>query len=238
MEMSLAKIGVISATLFILYLAPVAIAQENQSNTYDVISKNGKIIDGSGNPWVSGDVAIRGDRIAKIGKLNGTNARRIIDAHNLVVAPGFIDMLGQSETALLIDNRSLSKLSQGITSEITGEGNSIAPQNALTLSELHPQLDHYHLTVDWTTLDGYFKRLEKSGTPLNIGTYVGAGQVREAVLGDVDRAPTPAEMDTMRNLVDQAMRDGALGISTALIYPPGHYATTDELIELAKVAAQ
>ena len=153
METLLAKIGVISA-LFILLLAPVAVAQENQGDTYDVIIKNGKIIDGSGNPWVSGDVAIRGDRIVKIGKLNGTNAKRIIDGHNLVVAPGFIDMLGQSEMALLIDNRSLSKLSQGITSEITGEGNSIAPQNALALSDLQPELDHYHVTVDWTTLDG------------------------------------------------------------------------------------
>src|SRR5258708_23290230 len=237
MEMSLAKIGVISATLFILYLAPVAIAQENQSNTYDVISKNGKIIDGSGNPWVSGDVAIRGDRIAKIGKLNGTNARRIIDARNRVVSPGFIDILGQSETALLIDKRSLSKLSQGITSEITGEGNSIAPQNALTLSELQPQLDHYHLTVDWTTLDGYFNRLEKSGTPLNIGTYVGAAQVREAVLGEVDRAPTSEEIEKVKDLVAEAMQQGAFGVSTALIYPPGHYAKTEELIELAKVAA-
>src|SRR5258708_8534797 len=236
MEMSLAKIGVISATLFILYLAAVEYGQENESNTYDVIIKNGKIIDGSGNPWVSGDVAIRGDRIAKIGKLNGTNDRRIIDAHNLVVAPGFIDMLGQSEMALLIDNRSLSKLSQGITSEITGEGNSIAPQNALTLSDLQPELDHYHLTVDWTRLDGYFARLEKSGTPLNIGTYVGAAHAREAVLGDVDRAPTPDALDKMKALVAEAMQQGAFGVSTALIYPPGHYAKTEELIELAKVA--
>jgi dihydroorotase/N-acyl-D-amino-acid deacylase len=238
METLLAKISVISAALFILSLAPVAIAQEHQSNTYDVIIKNGKIIDGSGNPWVSGDVAIRGDRIAKIGKLNGRNAGRIIDAHNLVVAPGFIDMLGQSEMALLIDNRSLSKLSQGITSEITGEGNSIAPQNALTLSGLQPELDHYHITVDWATLDGYFTRLEKSGTPLNIGTYVGAAQVREAVLGDVDRAPTSEELDKMKALVAEAMQQGAFGVSTALIYPPGHYAKTEELIELAKVAGQ
>ena len=224
--------------MFILCLAPLAVAQENPSDPYDVIIKNGRIIDGSGNPWVSGDVAIRGDRIAKIGKLNGANARRIIDAHNLVVAPGFIDMLGQSEMPLLIDNRSLSKLSQGITSEITGEGNSIAPQNALTLSELQPELDHYHLTVDWTTLDGYFTRLEKTGTPLNIGTYVGAAQVREAVLGGVDRAPTSEELEKMKALVAQAMQQGAFGVSTALIYPPGHYAKTEELIELAKVAGQ
>ena len=241
MKMLLARIGLISAVLFILpwfvlVVAPVATAQENQNNSYDVIIKNGKIIDGSGNPWVSGDVAIRGDRIVKIGKLDGSNSKRIIDAHNLVVAPGFIDMLGQSEMALLIDNRSLSKLSQGITSEITGEGNSIAPQNALTLTDLQPELDQYHLKVDWTTLDGYFTRLEKSGTPLNIGTYVGAAQVRQAVLGDVDRVPTPEELDKMKALVAEAMQQGAFGVSTALIYPPGHYAKTEELIELAKVA--
>src|SRR5437660_3627691 len=236
METLLAKIGVISA-LFILLLAPVAVAQENQGDTYDVIIKNGKIIDGSGNPWVSGDIAIRGDRIAKIGKLDGSNAKRIIDAHNLLVSPGFIDMLGQSEEALLIDNRSLSKLSQGITTEITGEGQSIAPQTPLTLAPRQPELDHYHLKVDWSDLNGYFKRLEETRTPLNIGTYVGAAQVREAILGDVDRAPSPEELDKMKALVAQAMQQGALGLSTALIYPPGHYAKTEELIELAKVAS-
>jgi N-acyl-D-amino-acid deacylase len=211
---------------------------QSASNDYDVIIKHGSIIDGSGNPWVSGDIGIRGDRIAAIGNLDKAHAKRVIDATGLIVSPGFIDMLGQSEAALLIDNRSLSKLAQGITTEITGEGGSIAPQNALTLASLQPQLDHYKLKVDWTTLDGYFKRLEKSGTPLNIGTYVGLGQVREAVLGDVDRAPTPEEMEKMKGLVDEAMREGALGVSTALIYPPGHYAKTEELIELAKVASQ
>src|SRR5258708_7733713 len=189
-------------------------------------------------PGFSGDLAIRGARIAKIGKLDSSRAKRVIDAQGLVVSPGFIDMLGQSEMSLLIDNRAISKLSQGITTEITGEGGSIAPQDALTLSQLQPELDRYHLKVDWTTLDGYFTRLEKSGTPLNIGTYIGATQVREAILGDVDRAPTADELEKMKALVAQAMQDGAFGLSTALIYPPGHYAKTDELIELAKVAAQ
>src|SRR5207248_207649 len=156
------------------------------SAAYDVVMRNGRIIDGSGNPWVSGDVAIRGNRITGIGDLHAAQAKRIIDASGMVVSPGFIDMLGQSEMALLIDNRSLSKLSQGITTEITGEGQSIAPQNALTLGPLKPELDEYHLNVDWTDLAGYFRRLEKIGTPLNIGTYVGAAQVRQAVLGDVD----------------------------------------------------
>lgn len=213
-------------------------ARASDSGEYDVIIKHGLIIDGSGNPWVSGDIAMRGDRIAAIGKLDHAHARRVIDAKGLVISPGFIDMLGQSEMSLLIDNRSLSKLAQGITTEITGEGGSIAPQTQLTVLSLQPVLDHYKLKVDWTTLDGYFKRLEQVGTPLNIGTYVGAGQVREAVLGDANRAPTPAEMEKMKALVAQAMQDGAFGISTALIYPPGHYATTAELIELAKVAAQ
>jgi N-acyl-D-amino-acid deacylase len=208
------------------------------SATYDVIIKNGRIIDGSGNPWYSADVGIRGERIAAIGKLDGATARQVIDASGLVVAPGFIDMLGQSEASLLIDGRSLSKLSQGITSEITGEGGSIAPQNAVTLAALKPALEPYHLEVDWTDLNGYFQRLEKQGTPLNLGTYVGAAQVRQAIIGDVNRAPTPEELERMKALVAQAMQQGAMGISTALIYPPGHYAKTEELIELAKVAAQ
>jgi N-acyl-D-amino-acid deacylase len=238
MKNAFRRIAGLSSLVCLLVCAALMVAQPNETGTYDIIIKNGRIIDGSGNPWVSGDIAVSGDRIAKIGKLANARAKRMIDANGLVVAPGFIDMLGQSETALLIDNRSLSKLSQGITSEITGEGGSIAPQDALTISQLQPELDHYHLTIDWTTLDGYFSRLEKSGTPINIGTYVGAAQVREAVLGDVDRAPTPEELQKMKALIAEAMQQGAFGMSTALIYPPGQYAKTDELIELAKVVAQ
>jgi N-acyl-D-amino-acid deacylase len=217
---------------------PVSTPVTESTDLYDVIIRNGRIIDGSGNPWTSGDVAIRGDRIAAIGRFPGMQAKRIIDATGMVVSPGFIDMLGQSELSLLIDNRSLSKLSQGITTEITGEGASAAPQNALTLAQLQPSLDQYHLKVDWSSLAEYFARLKKTGTPLNIGTYVGATQIREAVLGDVDRAPTRVELAKMKDLVAQAMQEGAFGISTALIYPPGHYAKTDELIELAKVVAK
>jgi len=205
---------------------------------YDLIIRNGHIIDGTGNPWYAADVAVTGDRTAAIGDLREAHAKREIDAKGRIIAPGFIDMLGQSETSLLIDNRSLSKLSQGITTEITGEGGSIAPQNEKTIAPQKPFLDKYKLTIDWTTLDGYFRRLEKQGTPLNFGTYVGSAQVREAVIGDDNRAPTPAELEQMKSLVEQAMKDGALGVSSALIYPPNIYAKTDELIALAQVASK
>jgi len=219
--------------------APAAAASTTPpANEFDLIIRNGHIIDGAGNPWYAADIGVRGDRIAAIGNLKDAHAKKEIDAQGQIVSPGFIDMLGQSESSLLLDNRSLSKLSQGITSEITGEGGSIAPQNEKTLAPLKPFLEQFHFTVDWTTLDGYFRRLEKQGTPLNIGTYVGSAQVREAVIGDDDRAPTPEELTQMQALVEQAMKDGALGVSSALIYPPNIYAKTDELIALAKVASQ
>lgn len=208
------------------------------AESYDVIIRGGHILDGTGNPWYAADIGIRSDKIVAIGKLDGATAKQTINATGKIVAPGFIDMLGQSETSLLIDKRALSKLSQGITSEITGEGQSAAPQDERTLGPLKPFLDHFHLTIDWTDMNGYFERLERSGTALNLGTYVGAAQVREAVIGDDDRAPTADELKEMEVLVAQAMQQGALGVSTALIYPPGHYAKTDELIALAKVASQ
>jgi len=213
-------------------------AAPDSGAAYDLLIRNGHIIDGAGNPWFAGDISVIGDRIAAVGALRDAHAKREIDAQGRIVAPGFIDMLGQSEVSLLLDNRSLSKLSQGITTEITGEGGSIAPQNEKTIAPMKPFLDHYKLAIDWTTLDGYFKRLEKQGTPLNIGTYVGSAQVREAVIGDDDRAPTPAELERMKALVEQAMKDGALGVSSALIYPPNIYAKTDELIALAQVASK
>jgi N-acyl-D-amino-acid deacylase len=228
----------ISFLLVLLGLVPAGCHSAAPEAGYDVLIRHGHILDGTGNPWYAGDIAIQGDRIAAIGQLEGVQAKRVIDASGLVVSPGFIDMLGQSEKSLLIDHRSQSKLSQGITSEITGEGGSIAPQNELTLAPQKIMLDHYHLSVDWHDLAGYFRRLENTGTPINLGTYVGASQVREAVLGDVDRAPTPAELQQMESLVATAMEQGALGVSTALIYPPGHYATTEELIALARVASR
>jgi N-acyl-D-amino-acid deacylase len=228
-------LGEIASAAYEESASPVATSAAEP--TYDVLIRNGRIIDGTGNPWVSGDVAIRGERISAIGDLKSAQAKRVIDAKGLVVAPGFIDMLGQSEYSLLIDNRSLSKLSQGITTEITGEGASIAPQNEKTIAELQPGLDQYPLKVDWTSLDEYFVRLEKTGTPLNIGTYLGAAQIRQAVLGDDNRPPSPEELERMKTLVRETMEQGAFGISSALIYPPGQYAKTEELIELAKVVS-
>ena len=208
------------------------------SPAYDIVIRNGRIIDGTGNPWYSAEIGIRGDRIAAIGDLHSAGAAREIDAAGRIVSPGFIDMLGQSELSLLLDHRAISKLSQGITTEITGEGGSAAPQNEKTLAPMQPFLEHYGLKVDWTTLDGYFRRLEKQGTPLNLGTYVGSAQVREAVIGDDNRPPTPGELEQMKALTEQAMKDGALGVSSALIYPPNIYAKTDELIALAKIASK
>jgi N-acyl-D-amino-acid deacylase len=227
------------ALIALFVSVPFSAGQEG----YDLLLKNGHILDGSGNPWYLGDVAVKGDRIVAIGKVPELGAKRIIDASGLIIAPGFIDMLGHSELALLVDNRSLSKLSQGITTEIAGEGTSIAPQNANTQASLQASLlktSHglAELATSWKTLDEYFQRLQQHGTPINIGTYVGAAQVREAAMGSVDRLPTAAELSTMEALVADSMRDGALGLSTALIYPPGYYAKTEELIALAKVVSQ
>jgi N-acyl-D-amino-acid deacylase len=208
-----------------------------QVEAYDLIIMNGRIIDGTGNPWFYGDVGIRGDRIVRVGRVGAARARRRIDARGMIVAPGFIDMLGQSEINLLIDPRAESKVFQGITTEVTGEGASIAPLNDYILKELEPGLKHFNVTVDWRTLGEYFARLERSRTAINLATFVGATQVRQFVLHDEDRAPTRAELDQMRRLVAQAMEDGAVGLSTSLVYAPAFYAKTEELIELAKVAS-
>ncbi|MEO8433668.1 MAG: D-aminoacylase [Pyrinomonadaceae bacterium] len=205
---------------------------------YDIVIQNGSVIDGSGRPGYLADVAIKGDRIVRIGKLPQVQATRVIDARGQVVAPGFIDMLGQSENNLLIDPRAMSKVMMGVTTEITGEGESIAPTNERLIKESEDFNRRYNLTVDWRTLDDYFHRLEKHGIGVNLATFVGATQVREYVVGFDNRRPTPSELEQMKSLVAEAMKDGALGLSTSLQYVPARFATTNEIVELAKVARQ
>ena len=222
-------------TLFALVTLSMLLPQAPQ---YDLLIKNGRIVDGSGRAAYTADLAVKGDRIARIGNLAQATATRVIDARGLVVSPGFIDMLGQSETYLLIDPRAMSKVMMGVTTEITGEGESIAPINERQIKEQQDFLKRFNLTIDWRTLGEYFKRLEKQGTGVNLGTFVGATQVREYVIGYEDREPTPQELDQMKKLVADAMRDGALGLSSSLQYVPARFADTSELVELAKVARQ
>src|SRR5579884_2796112 len=194
---------------------------------------------GMGNAGGGAGGAGAGDgRIAAIGNLAHARARRTLDAAGRVVAPGFIDMLGQSEVTILVNPHVPSKIFQGITTEITGEGDSIAPQSAATLADERGEFAHYHVTPTWRTLAQYFARLRRQGIGINLGTYVGATQVRRYVIGDGDRAATPAELARMQALVAEAMREGAMGVSSALQYPPAPYASTEELIALARVAAR
>ena len=209
---------------------------EANAPAYDIIIRNGTVIDGTGDARYKADVGIKGDRIASIGNLQTSEAKREIDAKGLVIAPGFIDMLGQSETYLLIDPRAMSKVMMGVTTEITGEGESIAPINERLIKEQEDFNRRYNLTIDWRTLDEYFQRLTRQGSGVNLGTFVGATQVREYVIGYDNRSPTTAELEQMKQLVAQAMKQGALGLSTSLQYVPARFAKTDEIVELAKVA--
>jgi N-acyl-D-amino-acid deacylase len=205
---------------------------------FDVLILNGHVIDGTGSPWYAADVGIRDGRIAAIGRLSDAPAKQRIDARGRIVAPGFIDMLGQSELTLLVDPHVPSKIFQGITTEITGEGGSVAPLNDAIIKADHVGYEHLKITPDWRTLSQYFARLEKQGLGINMATYVGATQVRRMVLGDADRQPTPADLDRMKALVRDAMEQGAVGVSTSLQYAPAPYAKTEELIALAKEAAK
>jgi dihydroorotase/N-acyl-D-amino-acid deacylase len=217
----------------------VSRAQTSRSRSaFDVVIVNGHIIDGTGSPWYSGDVGIRDGKIAAIGNLSEAARKRTIDAQGRVVAPGFIDMLGQSELTIQVDPRVPSKIYQGITSEITGEGNSAGPLNDAIIAADRATYDHYHLNPEWRTLGEYFAKLEKQGIGINLASYVGATQVRRMVLGDDDKQPTAAQLQQMKGMVRQAMREGAVGVSTALEYAPAPYAKTEELIALAGEASK
>jgi dihydroorotase/N-acyl-D-amino-acid deacylase len=209
-----------------------------QVPAFDIVILNGHVIDGTGSPWYAADVGIRDGRIAAIGRLADAPARQRIDAGGRVVAPGFIDMLGQSELTLLVEPHLPSKIFQGITTEITGEGGSVAPLNDAIVKADKVGYDHLKITPDWRTLGQYFARLEKQGLGINMTTYVGATQVRRMVLGDEDKQPTAAELDRMKTLVREAMEQGAAGLSTSLQYAPAPYAKTEEVIALATEAAK
>ena len=233
-------------SILFLLLAPTLFAQgtanagssSGSGESFDVVIVNGHIVDGTGSPWYSGQVGIRNGRIAAIGDLEGQPRRETIDAKGQVVAPGFIDMLGQSDLTILVDPRLPSKIYQGITTEITGEGDSAAPLNAAMIADFRDSYQHLGINPDWTTFREYFARLERQGMGINLASYVGATSVRRMVLGDADVQSTPAQLETMKAIVDQAMRDGAVGVSTALQYAPAPYAKTPELIALAGEAAR
>ena len=222
----------------VLLFVVAPLESQEQTRSFDIVITNGRIIDGTGSPWYSGDVGIRNGKIASIGNLSAAPRARTIDARGKVVAPGFIDMLGQSEYTILVDPRLPSKIYQGITTEITGEGESIAPLSDAILRADQEQYDHYHIHADWRTFREYFSRLEKQRIGINIASYVGATRVRRMVIDDNDAQPTPAQLEQMKELVRQAMRDGAVGVSTSLEYAPAPYAKTEELIALAAEASR
>ena len=221
----------------ILFLIASTLGQAADA-PFDIVITNGHIVDGTGSPWYSGDVGIRFGRIAAIGNLSAAERKRTIDAAGRVVAPGFIDMLGQSEMTILVDPRLPSKIYQGITTEITGEGGSAAPMTKAIIDADRPVYAHYKINVDWQTFREYFARLEKQGMGINLASYVGATQVRRVVLGDADVQPTHEQLEKMKVLVRDAMSDGAVGVSTALEYAPAPYAKTEEIIALAAEASK
>src|SRR5437764_3313371 len=221
-----------------LFQPAIATPAHAANAPFDLVIVHGRIIDGTGSPWYSGDIGIRNGRIAAIGKLERESRVKTLDAHDHVVAPGFIDMLGQSELSILVEPRLPSKIFQGVTTEITGEGNSVAPLNDFIIQSDRKVYEHYGVTPDWRTLRQYFARIEKQGIGINFATYIGATSVRRMVLGDEDRQPTPEQLDEMKRLVQEGMRAGAVGLSSALEYAPAPYAKTEELIALAGEAAK
>jgi len=226
----------VAVAILILFVSFVGCA--GQQASFDLIITNGHIIDGTGSPWYSGDIGIRDGRIVAIGNLSQAQGKRTIDAHGMVVAPGFIDMLGQSEDTILVDPRLPSKIYQGITTEVTGEGGSAAPLNDAIVQADKTKYEHLKITPDWRTFRQYFARLEKQGIGINVADYVGATQVRRVVLGDADVQPAGTQLDQMKALVRDAMHDGAVGVATSLEYAPAPYAKTEEIIALASEASK
>ena len=214
------------------------VAVQAAGSTFDLIIRNGTVYDGSGEKPFTGDLAIRGDKIVAIGNLAGVQAKVEIDAAGLAVAPGFINMLSWATESLIEDGRSQSDLRQGVTLEVMGEGDSMGPLNAKMKHALRDAQGDIRFPVAWTTLGQYLEFLAQRGVSCNVASFMGATTARIHEIGYADRPPTPKELERMKNLVRQAMEEGAMGLSSALIYTPAFYAKTDELIALAKVAAE
>ncbi|HEX6126321.1 MAG TPA: D-aminoacylase [Pyrinomonadaceae bacterium] len=219
----------------LLFLLTVVAANAQR---YDVIIKGGTVYDGSGSGPVVTDIAIKGDKVVRIGKLKASQAKTIIDASGLAVAPGFINMLSWSTESLLVDPRSLGELKQGVTTQIMGEGWSMGPLNDRMKKQAKDEQGDLKWDIEWTTLSEYLRHLERRGVSQNVASFIGATTIRMYVLGEEDKQPTPEEMQQMRELVRKEMEAGALGIGSSLIYAPAFYAKTEELIELCKVAAK
>src|SRR2546421_1083565 len=223
----------------LIALAPIGPGVEAPaSDKFDVIIKGGTVYDGTGEKARLVDVAIRGDRIAGVGTFSADQARTVIDAKGLAVAPGFINMLSWSTDSLIEDGRSQSEIREGVTTEIMGEGNSMGPLNDRMKERMRSQQGDIKYEIKWNTLSEYLRYLEQRGVSCNVASFVGATTIRDFVIGLEDKQPTPEQLEQMRQLVQQEMEAGALGIGTSLIYPPAFYAKTEELIELCKVAAK
>jgi len=205
---------------------------------FDVIIKGGTVYDGTGTEPKHADVAIRGDRISGIGDFKTAKAKTVVDANGLAVAPGFLNMLSWSNESLIQDGRSQSEIRQGVTTEVMGEGESMGPVNDRVREHMLREQADIKYEIKWNTLAEYLRYLETHGVSCNVASFIGATTIRENVIGFEDKAPTPEQLDQMRELVRKEMEAGALGIGTSLIYPPAFYAKTEELIELCKVAAK
>lgn len=233
--------GFIAGLLFsmmTIFVAQAALAAEKPGAApYDIVITNGKIIDGTGNPWFHADVAIKNGKIVKIGRVAAKNAKRVIDAKGMAVAPGFIDMHTHTDLTALADGNTESKVRQGVTLDVIGESSTVAPLGGAVLEEYKEAAKRREgVEVDWTTLDGYFRRLNKKGASINIASSVSPQQIRKLVVGFEDRPATPAEIEKMKQLVAQAMEQGAVNLSTA--FTGGGYKYADEMIAMAKVVAK
>jgi N-acyl-D-amino-acid deacylase len=217
----------------LIFLAFTLACSNSPVTSYDIVVSRGLVIDGSGNPGFQADIAINGDTIVRVGEISPEEkaaAGRLLNAENLVVSPGIIDIHSHSDWSLLADGSARSKTHQGVTTEILGESLSAGPIKGLAKKE-----NPYGIDVDWSTLGGYFERLEQGGVAVNVGSFVGSTQVRLCVLGEASREPTPDEMLEMEALVEEAMKEGAFGVSSALLVPPNTYITTDQLVKLSRV---